>query len=108
MNQFSKLKIKRGDTVTLLRGRDRGKTGKVLAALPQVNKVMVEGLNLIHKHVRPRRGGEKGQRVNIAAPVWVGNVQLVCPSCKKATRVGVKLEGDERKRVCKKCDAAID
>lgn len=107
MIQSPKLKIKKGDTVKVLRGRDRGKTGKVLAAYPSEATLLIEGINMVHKHVRPRRGGEKGQRVHVASPTRVANIQLICPSCKKATRVGIKREDDTRQRVCKKCEAVI-
>lgn len=103
----SKPRLRRGDTVRVLRGRDRGKTGKVMAVLPTQGRIVVEGLNMVFKHVRARRAGEKGQRVSIAAPLPIANVHLVCPSCKKITRVGISREGGERVRVCKKCKAPI-
>lgn len=103
----TKLKIKKGDTVRVLRGKDRGKSGKVLAAFPQTGKLMVEGINMVKKHVRARRAGEKGQRVTVAAPVTVANVQVVCPQCKKGTRVGIRREGDSLVRVCKHCNSPL-
>lgn len=107
--QFTKhkLRIKTGDIVRVLRGRDRGQKGKVMAVVPQENRVLVEGLNLIFRHVRPKRAGEKGQRVQVAAPLRVSNVQLMCPSCKKGTRVGLRREDGKRQRVCKQCEAVI-
>jgi len=102
------LKIRTGDTVRVLLGKDRGKTGKIMAVLPQHNKVLVEKINMVHKHIRARRAGEKGQRVLVAAPLEVSNVQLVCPSCKKGTRVGIKRENGERQRVCRKCEGRIN
>lgn len=102
------LRIKRGDTVRVLLGRDRGKTGKVMATLPQEERVMVEGVNLVKKHIRARRAGEKGQRVSVPAPLHVSKVQLVCPQCKKGTRVSITREGDTRERVCKQCNSKID
>lgn len=103
----AKLKIRRGDTVRILRGKDKGKKGKVLSVFPKESRLVVEGLNIVHKHVRPRRTGEKGQRVQVPAPVRLSNVQLVCPVCKKGTRVGIRRQGGERERVCKKCQAVI-
>lgn len=97
-----KLRIKTGDTVRVLRGRDRGKQAKVLAALPKEGRLLVEGINMVFRHVRPRRAGEKGQRVQVAAAMNVANVQLVCPHCKKGTRVGRRL------RVCKQCQTVIE
>lgn len=103
----SKLKLRRGDTVSILRGKDRGKQGKILSVMPVEGRVIVEGLNLVHKHVRPRRGGEKGQRVQMPAPLIVAKVQLVCPNCKQRTRVAIRRQGDQRERVCKQCDVVI-
>ncbi len=101
-------RIRRGDTVRVVTGKDKGKKAKVMAVLPKEDKVLVEGVNMVKKHVRPKRSGEKGQRVSVAAPVHISNVQLVCPSCKKSSRVGVKRQDRRRQRVCKKCQAVID
>ena len=105
--QSTKLRVKTGDTVRVLRGKDRGKAGKVMAAMPKEGRVLVEKINMVFRHVKPRRGGEKGQRVKMAAPVPVSNVQIVCPSCKKGTRVGINRGGDTAARICKKCGGAI-
>jgi large subunit ribosomal protein L24 len=103
------MRLKTGDTVRVILGRDRGKQGKVLAVLPQEERVVVEGLNMVKKHVRARRAGEKGQRVSIAAPLHISNVQVVCPSCKRAARIGVRRgEAGERIRFCKKCSATLE
>jgi len=101
-------RIKTGDTVKILLGKDRGKTGKVMAVLLEQRRVLVEGVNMVKKHVRPRRSGEKGQRVSVAAPLHISNVQVVCPACKKNSRIGIKREAGGRQRVCKKCQALID
>lgn len=103
----TKMKIRRGDTVRIIRGKDRGKKGKVISTLPKEGRLIVEGANVVHKHVRARRTGESGQRVEIPAPLRIDNVQLVCPECKKGTRVKIVREGDKRERVCKNCDAVI-
>lgn len=100
-------RIKQGDLVRVLLGKDRGKRAAVVAVLPTRGQVIVEGLNMVYKHVRPRRAGEKGQRVQIAAPMDISNVQAICPACKAGTRIGHKFEGDEKVRVCKKCDKII-
>ncbi len=102
------LKIKRNDTVKVLLGKDQGKTGKVMAVLPDAGRVLIEGVNLVKKHVKARRQGEKGQRVEVAAPLHISKVQLVCPQCKKPTRVGLSRADGMRQRVCKKCEAVID
>jgi large subunit ribosomal protein L24 len=101
------MKIKKGDTVLVISGKWKGKTGKVLRAFPREMKVLVEGVNIVKKHQRPRRTGEKGQIVEIPKPIPVSKVKLICPSCKKATRISYKIEGDEKFRVCKKCGAKI-
>jgi large subunit ribosomal protein L24 len=101
------MKIKKGDTVLVISGKWRGKTGKVLRAFPKELKVLVEGVNIVKKHQKPRRAGEKGQIVEIPKPIPISKVKLICPSCKKATRVGYKIEGDKKFRVCKKCGQKI-
>lgn len=100
------MKIKKGDTVLVISGKDRLKTGKVLNVFPKKEKIIVEGLNLRKKHVRPKRSGEKGQIVQIPVPFNVSNVKLICVKCGKATRVSYKTEGDKKYRVCKKCGQA--
>lgn len=104
----SNLKIKSGDIVRVLRGKDAGKKAKVIAVLPFEETVVVEGLNMVHKHVKPRKDGAKGQRVSVSAPLRIANVQLVCSQCKKGTRVGLTRENDMRQRMCKKCNAIIE
>ncbi|MEX2055068.1 MAG: 50S ribosomal protein L24 [Candidatus Andersenbacteria bacterium] len=106
--QPTKTNIQRGDTVRVLRGKDRGKSAQVMAVLPREKRLVVEGINMVKKHVRPKRGGEKGQRVSVAAPLPLSNVQLVCPECKKSTRVGTRRNADgTRERLCKHCNAVI-
>jgi len=102
------MKIRKGDTVKIIKGKDRGKTGKVIQCFPQEGYVVVEGLNLRVKHLRARRGGEKGQKITYPAPLVHSNVMLVCPTCGKITRVGVKREGEARQRMCKKCKATFN
>lgn len=104
------MKIKKNDIVKVLAGKDRGKTGKVLRAYPSEERVVVEGINLIVKHVRARRSGEHGQRMYLPGRMPLAKVQLVCPTCTKSVRVGVRrVEGQRvgRERFCKKCNAAI-
>lgn len=79
-----------------------------MVVLPKEARVLVEGVNMVFRHVRPKRAGEKGQRVQVAAPVNVANVQLVCPQCKKATRVGLRREDGKRLRMCKQCGSIIE
>jgi len=101
------MKIKKGDTVKILLGKDHGKIGKVQHADPKGERVTLENLNLFKKHVKPRKQGEKGETVQVPRPVRISNVALVCPSCSKATRVGVRREKGIRIRFCKKCNASI-
>ena len=97
------MKIKRGDNVIMLGGKDRGKTGKITHVFVDGNKVVVEGLNLVKKHLRARKQGQKGQIVSKERAVSVSSVALVCKSCGKQTRVGYKIEGENKIRICKKC-----
>jgi len=102
------MKIKTGDTVLIILGRDREKTGKVLEIFPKSGRIMVEGINIVKKHVKSKRSGEKGQRVEVPRPLNVSNVKLICPSCKRAVRVGYKiLENKKRIRICRKCGQDI-
>ena len=102
------MKIHKGDTIKVLSGRDAGKTGKVLSADIKVGTILVEGLNLVKRHSRPKKQGEKGQIVSLAAPLNVAKVMLLCPGCKQATRVGYRFEKDGTKsRFCKKCNSRI-
>lgn len=97
------MKIRKDDTIKMLLGKDRGKTGKVLRVFSRENKVLVEGLNLVKKAVRARKQGQKGQVVSKPRAVDVSNVMLVCPVCGKASRIGFNFEGDKKVRVCKQC-----
>lgn len=110
------MKIKKGDKVKLLAGKDKGKIGKVLQVFESENRASIEGLNLLIKHMRPRKNGEKGQRIEFPAPLDLSNVILVCRACDRPTRVGYKYietakEGIKQKkkvRVCKKCQQVIE
>lgn len=101
------MKIKKGDEVLIIRGKDRGRKGKVIKILPKENKVIVEGLNLVKKHIKPKRQGEKGKIIEIPRLIYASNVMLVCPYCQKRTRVGYKFENQEKYRYCKKCQSVI-
>ena len=101
------MKIKTGDNVIVLSGKDKGKTGKVLRADPKGQKVNVEGVNVATKHQRPRKQGEEGGIIKIETPIYASKLQVVCPKCGKATRVGHKIENGTKSRVCKKCGANL-
>lgn len=103
---MSKLHIKTGDTVVLLTGdaKDRGKSGKVLEVSPAEGKVIVEGLNKVKKHVKPKKAGDPSGIVETESAIYACKVQVVCPKCGKPTRIGAKLYEDGKKdRCCKKC-----
>ena len=101
------MKIKKGDKVLVISGKNRGKTGKVMNVFYGRSKAIVEGVNLQKKHVRPKKQGEKGQMVEVTVPIDISNIKLICDKCNKATRVGYKVEGKEKFRICKKCEEAI-
>lgn len=107
MAVIKKAKIKKGDKVILLKGKDKGKVGKVVKVVPSEFRVTIEGLNLFKKTVKATRQGEKGQVVDKPFPLKIENVQLVCPSCNKAARVGYRINKDKKERYCKKCGAKI-
>lgn len=95
--------IRTGDNVIILVGKDRNKTGKVLRALPKEKRVIIEGLNLVKKHRRPKKQGQKGEVISIARPIDISNIMLVCQHCKKPARMSIKHEGKKTIRICKKC-----
>lgn len=102
---MNKLHIKTGDTVVVLSGKEKGKKGKVLAVSPKESKVIIEGVNMCTKHVKPRRQGQAGGIVKAEAAMYACKVQVVCPKCGKPTRVGHKILDDGSKvRVCKNAD----
>ena len=101
------MKIKKGDTVLIISGKDRNKKGKVVGSFPKEGKVVVGGVNLIKKHQKPKKGGEKGQIVQIPSKINVPNVAIICPSCKKITRIGSKIIDGKKYRSCKKCGKKI-
>jgi len=103
------MKIKTGDKVKIIAGKDKGKTGKVLQVFPIKKLISIEGRNLLIKHLRPQREGEKGQRVEFPAPMQASNTMLICPQCGKETRVEYKiLKNKKKERICKKCKQVID
>ena len=101
------MNIKKGDTVVVLSGKDRGKQGKVLGSVPKSSKVVVEGINMVTCHVKPRKQGEQGGIVKREAAIASCKVQVICPKCSKATRVAHKIENGKSVRVCKHCGAAL-
>lgn len=117
------MKLKKGDKVRILSGKDRGKNGKVLKVLPKEGKIIVEGINILTRHARPRKAGEKGQKIQFPAAFPASKAMLICPKCGQAARVGFKFEvgadrsvleaegkalrGEKKFRFCKKCKEII-
>lgn len=104
----AKLHVKKGDTVKVLSGKDKGKQGKILKALPAKGKVIVEGVNQIKRHTKPNAKVPNGGIITKEAPLFASKVQVVCPACSKATRVAKKEIDGKMVRVCKKCGEALD
>ena len=105
---MNKMSIKTGDTVVVLSGKDKGKQGKVLSVMPKDRKVIVEKVNIVSRHTKPRREGEEGGIIKREAPIYACKVMRVCPKCNKPTRPASKVQADGKKvRICKKCGAEI-
>ena len=104
---MNNIHVKTGDTVVVLSGKDKGKQGKVQVVIPSDRKVVVEGVNIVTCHTKPRRQGETGGIVKREAAIYASKVQVVCPKCNKGTRVAHKIEGDKKIRVCKHCGAEL-
>ena len=101
------MKVKKGDTVQVLSGNDKGKKGEVLEVMPKDSKVVVKGVNVRKKHIKPRRQGEEGGIIPVECAIDSSKVNVVCPKCGKSTRVEYKVEDDKKVRICKKCGAVI-
>jgi large subunit ribosomal protein L24 len=99
--------LRKGDNVYIRSGNDKGKTGVILSVLPLDGRVIVEGINVRKKHVRPRKQGQKGEIVRIPASFSISRVMIFCANCKKGVRAGINLDGDKKSRVCKKCGSAV-
>ena len=101
------MKIKKGDTVQVLSGNDKGKTGEVLEIMPKDDKVVVKGVNIRKKHIKPRRQGEEGGIIAVECAVSSSKLNVVCPKCNKPTRIGYNIKDDKKTRICKKCGAEL-
>ncbi len=97
------LKIKKADIVLVISGKDKGKKGKILQVFPQINKIIVEGVNLRKKHRKPKKSGEKGQIVTLPGHISASNVKLICLKCHKPARTAYKIADKKKYRICKKC-----
>ena len=108
---MSNLKIKRGDTVEVKSGREKGQRGEVLSVLPKASRLLVQGIAMRKKHQRQIQTGGRTMSpgiIHFEAPIHISNVQLVCPKCDETTRVGILREDGVRKRICKKCGESIE
>ncbi|NUU99068.1 50S ribosomal protein L24 [Marinitoga sp. 1154] len=103
------MKIKKGDLVKVISGKDKGKEGKILRVIPKLNKVIVENVNIVKKHQRPTQQLREGGIIEQPSPIHISKVMIVCPSCGKPTRVGYRfLEEGKKVRICRKCNEIID
>ncbi len=101
------MNIRKDDTVLVLSGKDKGKQGKVVRAMPKDGKVVVEGVSVATRHKKARKQGDASGIIQVETPIYTCKVQVVCPKCGKATRVAHKMDGDKKVRACKKCNAAL-
>lgn len=101
-------KIKKGDTVLVIKGKDRGKTGKVEKIIPKTRKLIVSGVNIYKKHLRPSRKNPHGGIISFPLPIYVSKVMVICSACNKPTRVGFKLVGTEKIRICSVCHQGLE
>ena len=101
------MKIKKGDNVMVLSGNDKGKTGEIIEVIPKTNKIIVKGVNVRKKHIKPRKQGEEGGIIPTECAIHSAKVNIVCPKCGKATKIGYVEEKGEKVRVCKKCGAKL-
>ena len=104
---MKKVHVKTGDTVIVLSGEDKGVKGEVIAVSPEEGKILVKGVNIIHKHVKPRKQGETGGIVDAEGAIYASRVALYCSACNKGVRAKVKVDGDKKIRVCAKCGAKL-
>ena len=101
------MRIKKGDTVKILSGNDKDKTGEVLEVSPKTGKILVKGVNIRKKHIKPRKQGDEGGIISVECSIDSSKANVVCPKCNKATKVGFEIKKDEKIRVCKKCGAKL-
>ena len=101
------MRIKKGDTVKILSGNDKGKTGEVLEVIPKTNKIIVKGVNVRKKHVKARKQGDESGIIPVECAIPTSKVNVICPKCGKVTKVGYNVEKDKKVRVCKKCGAEL-
>ncbi len=103
-----RIKLKTGDNIVVLSGKDKGKKGKIIATYPREKTVKIEGINIMKKHAKPTQKVPQGGIREMEAPINVSKVMIVCSACGKATRIARTVAGDHRIRVCKKCGESLD
>lgn len=101
------MRIKKGDNVLIITGKDKGKKAKVLKSFPSKDLILVEGVNIKKTHKRPKKQGEKGQIAEVSFPINASKAQILCSKCSKPTRIGYRIEGENKVRICKKCKADL-
>ena len=101
------MKIKKGDTVVVISGNDKGKKGEVISTSPKANKVVVKGVNIVKKHQKPKKQGEQGGIISLESAINECKVNVLCSKCGKPTRIGYKIESKEKTRICRKCGKEI-
>lgn len=101
------MKLRKGDNVIVLSGNDKGKTGEVLEIIPSTQKIIVKGINIRKKHVKPRKQGEEGGIIPVECAIFSAKVNVVCPKCNKPTKIKYEMDKDKKVRVCKKCGAKL-
>ena len=101
------MKLKTGDNVVVISGKDRGRKGKIIRVFPKIGKVVVEGMNIRKKHVRAKQQGQKGQVAQMPTAFSASNAMIFCETCKKGVRVGYKVQENKKLRVCKKCNVVL-
>ena len=102
------MRIRKGDTVLVISGKDRGRKGKVRSSLPRKGKVIAEGINVVKKHARPIHGARQAGIIEAPTPIYVSKLMLICPQCGNPTRVGFKVLPDKKVRLCRRCGEVID
>ena len=101
------MKLRKGDNVKVLSGNDIGKTGEILEVIPKLNRVIVKGVNIRKKATKPKKAGEEGGIISREHPINASKVAVICPKCGKAVKIGYKVEGDSKVRICRNCKAEI-
>jgi len=101
------MKLRKGDNIRIISGKDRGQEGQVVRVYSERGRVTVQGINMYTKHVKPKKQGESGQSVRVPRPLSISNVMVICPTCKKPARIGQRFDGGTKVRFCKRCSAAL-